>query len=202
LEGSVQRYENKIRVTAQLIDTISGFHIFSETFDRELIDVFSIQDDISWLIAERLKEKINLDEKHQLTSPKTKSIQALEYYLRGVEQMNTGAHPNMIKAMEMFQQSLEIDPDFVLPYTGICKCYTFLGAWGFMDKDQADGKSNEYALKALDKNPNHPAALVAHALSSFWSSNWDFKILESTINRALKIAPGSSEVRLLHGILI
>jgi len=200
LEGSVQRYENKIRVTAQLIDTISGFHIFSEAFDRELIDVFSIQDDIAWLIAERLREKINLDEKHQLTSPKTKSIQALEYYMKGIEKMNTGAHQNILKAMEMFRQSLDIDPDFVLPYTGICMCYTFLGAWGFLDEAESNRKSNEYALKALDKDPNHPKALVVHALSSFWNNNWDLKNFESAIRKALKIAPGSSEVRLFYGI--
>jgi len=201
LEGSVQRYENKIRVTAQLIDTKSGFHIFSETFDREMIDVFSIQDDISWLIAEKLREKINLEDKHHLSSPKTNNVDALDYYMKGRKELDSGAHPSILKALKLFQQSIDSDPDFVLPYTGICKCYTFLGAWGFMDKDLADGKSNEYALKALDKGPNHPAALVAHAYSSFWSSNWDFKIFESAIQRALKIAPGSSEVRLLHGIL-
>ncbi|MCK4992645.1 MAG: LytTR family transcriptional regulator DNA-binding domain-containing protein [Bacteroidales bacterium] len=202
LEGSVQRYKNKIRVTAQLIDTISGFHIFSEAFDRELIDVFSIQDDIAWLIAEKLREKINLDEKHQLTSPKTESIKALDYYMRGSQQMNTGAHPNILKAMELFQQSIESDPDFVLPYTGMCMCYTFLGAWGFIDETESNRKSNEYALKALDKDPKHPKALVVHALSSFWNNNWDLKNFESAIRKALKIAPGSSEVRLFHGIFM
>ncbi len=201
LEGSVQRYMNKIRVTAQLIDTLSGFHIFSETFDRELIDVFSIQDDISWLIAEKLREKINLEKKQLLSSPKTNNVDALDYYMKGRKELGTGAHPNILKALKLFQQSIDSDPDFVLPYTGISKCYTFLGAWGFMDKGLADDKSNEYAHKALDKDPNHPAALVAHAFSSFWSSNWDFKIFESSIHKALKIAPGSSEVRLLHGIL-
>jgi len=202
LEGSVQRYENKIRVTAQLIDSISGFHIFSEAFDKELIDVFSIQDDIAQLIAEKLKKNINLDEKHLLTSPKTKSIKALDYYMKGIEQMNTGAHPNILKAMEMFQQSLEIDPDFVLPYTGICMCYTFLGAWGYIDEAESNRKSNEYALKALDKDPNHPKALVVHALSSFWNNNWDLKNFEAAIRKALKIAPGSSEVRLFHGMIM
>jgi len=201
LEGSVQRYKNKIRVTAQLIDTISGFHIFSEAYNKELIDVFSIQDDIAWLIAEKFREKISLEDKHLLTSPKTKSIKALDYYMKGRKEIDSGAHPNILKALDLFQQSLGFDPDFVLPYTGICKCYTFLGAWGFMDKDLADGKSNEYASKALDKDPNHPAALVAQAYSSFWSSNWDFKNFESAIKKALKIAPGSSEVRLLYGIL-
>ena len=166
LEGSVQRHRNKIRVTAQLIDTLSGFHIFSEVFDRELIDVFSIQDDIAWLIAERLREKINLEEKHELSSPKTKNLQALEFYMKGTELMNTGAHDNIIKAIDMYRESIEIDPDFVLPYTGICMCYTFLGAWGFLDQAESHLKSSEYAHKALEKDPNHPKALVVHALTT------------------------------------
>ncbi|MEN8225857.1 MAG: adenylate/guanylate cyclase domain-containing protein [Bacteroidota bacterium] len=202
LEGSVQRHKNKIRVTAQLIDTINGFHIFSEVFDREMIDVFSIQDDIAWLIAEKLKEKINLEEKQQLASPKTTNVQALEFYMQGIEQMNTGAHPNILQAMELFRQSFEADPDFVLPYTGICMCYTFLGVWGFIDEAESNRKSSEYALKALEKDPNHPKALVVHALSSFWNNNWDLRTFESGIRKALKIAPGSSEVRLFNGMLM
>jgi adenylate cyclase len=202
LEGSVQRYKNKIRVTAQLIDTINGFHIFSEAFDRELIDVFSIQDDIARLIAEKFREKIHLDEKHLLTSPKTKSINALDYYMVGRQQMDTGSHPNILKAMELFQKSIESDPDFVLPYTGLCMCYTFLGAWGFIDEAESNRKSNEYALKALEKDPNHPKALIVHAMSSFWNSNWDLTSFKSAIKKALKIAPGSSEVRLYHGIFM
>lgn len=202
LEGSVQRYKNKIRVTAQLINTINGFHIFSEVFDRELIDVFSIQDDIAWLIAEKLREKINLDEKHQLSTPKTNSTKALDYYIRGLNQLNTGAHSNILDAIELFRRSLEIDPEFVLPYTGICMCYTFLGVWGFIDESESNRLSNEYALKALEKDPDHPKALVAYALSSFWKDNWDHESFRTTIRKALKIAPGSSEVRLFHGVIM
>ena len=200
LEGSVQRHQNKIRVTAQLIDTVTGFHIFSEVFDRELIDVFSIQDDISWLIAEKLREKINLEEKHELSSPKTKDIKALEFYIKGTELLNTGAHSNILQAIEMFRESIEIDPDFVLPYTGICMCYTFLGAWGFMDEAESHLRSSEFAMKALEKDPNHPKALVVNALSTFWNNDWDLKSYQSGIKKALKIAPGSSEVRLFHGV--
>ena len=202
LEGSVQRYKNKIRVTAQLIDTISGFHIFSEAYDKELIDVFSIQDDLACLIAEKLKEKINLQEKQVLTSPKTESIKALDYYMKGTQLMDTGAHPNIVKAIAQFRKSIDADPDFVLPYTGICLCYTFLGAWGFIDEAESNRKSSEYAIKALEKDPNHPKALVVHALSSFWNNSWDLKVYEQAIRKALNIAPGASEVRLFQGIFM
>jgi adenylate cyclase len=200
LEGSVQRYRDQIRVTAQLIDTVSGFHLFSEVYQRELIDVFSIQDDIAWLIAQKLREKINLEEKSQLSSPKTNSIKALDCYIRGENKMNTGAHPNMLEAVDLFRQSIEFDPDFVLPYTGICKCYTFLGMYGLMDREESNRKSREFALKALEKGPTHPAALVAHAMSSLWNEDWDFKEFESAIGNALKMAPGAAEVRLFQGL--
>ncbi len=200
LEGSVQRYRDQIRVTAQLIDTVTGFHIFSESYQRELIDVFSIQDDIAWLIAQKLREKINLEDKPQLSSPKTNSIKALDCYMKGENKMNTGAHPNMLEAVDLFRQSIEFDPDFVLPYTGICKCYTFLGMYGLMDREESNRKSREFALKALEKDPTHPAALVAHAMSSLWNEDWDFREFESAIGNALKMAPGAAEVRLFHGM--
>lgn len=202
LEGSVQLHKNKIRVTAQLIDTQSGFHIFSEAYDRELLDVFSIQDEIAWLIAEKLKKKVNLADTRQLASPRTKNMDALDSYARGIKLMNTGAHPNILKAMTMFQESIANDPDFILPYTGMCSCYTFLGAWGFMDESESNSKSNAYALKALEKDPNHPKALVVHTQSSFWISNWDLKTYETGIKKAMKLAPGSADVRLMYGIYL
>jgi TolB-like protein/Tfp pilus assembly protein PilF len=200
LEGSVQIFRNKIRVTAQLIETQSGFHIFSEAYDRELIDVFSIQDEIAWLIAEKLKKKVRLEETRLFSSPRTKSMEALEYYAKGMQLLNTGDHPNILKAINMFEESIASDPDFVLPYTGICTCYTFLGAWGFMDETESNSKSSAYALKALEKDPNHPRALVVHTMNSFWINHWDLKTYETGIKKALKIAPGSADVRLMHGV--
>ena len=200
LEGSVQKYKNKIRVTAQLINTISGFHIFSETFDKELLDIFSIQEDIAWLIAERLREKINLDEKHQFATPSTGNVKALDYYMQGKFSMARGVHSDVLKGMELFQKSIEIDPEFVLPYCGISMCYVILGALRLMDEEESNHQASEYALKALDKDPNLPEALVVHAISSFWISNWNLKIFESAIRKALKIAPGSAEIRLYHGM--
>jgi adenylate cyclase len=200
LEGSVQRYRDQIRVTAQLIDTVSGFHIFSEAYNRELIDVFSIQDDIAWLIAQKLKEKINLEDKALLSSPRTSNIQALDLYIKGQNKMNTGAHPNILEAMELFQQSIDLDPDFVLPYGAICKCYIFLGMWGFMDSELSNRKSREYALKALEKDPTHPTSLTAYAMISLWNDQWDFKEFESALGNAMKMAPGAAEVRMFQGL--
>jgi tetratricopeptide (TPR) repeat protein len=202
LEGSVQIYKNKIRVTAQLIDTLSGFHIFSEAYDRELIDVFSIQDEIAWLIAEKLKQKVKLAETKLLSSPRTANKDALDFYGKGIQLLNTGAHPNILEAIKMFQESIKKDPDFVLPYTGICTCYTFLGAWGFIDENESNSKSSEYASLALEKDPFHPKALVVSAMSSFWKNNWDLKTYETAIKKAIKIAPGSADVRLMHGAFL
>jgi len=199
LEGSVQIFKNKIRVTAQLIDTSTGFHIFSEAYDRELIDVFSIQDEIAWMIAEKFIKKVRLKEKGPLATPRTKNREALDLYARGIQLLNTGAQSKIVKAIDMFRESFTIDPDFVLPYTGICTCYTFLGAWGFIDEVEANDKSMEYAEKALEKDPKHPKALVVAAMSAFWVSNWDLEAYGRDIKKAIKTAPGSADVRLMHG---
>lgn len=202
LEGSVQKHENSIRITAQLINTRTGFHIFSETYDQELIDLFSIQEDIAWRIAERLKEKINLEDKDQLASPRTGNVKALDYYMQARHLMARNSYSEVIRAIGLFRQSIEIDPGFVLPYTGICLCYTFLGALRMMDEDQANRKASQYALKALQIDPDLPEALSVQALSSFWINNWNLINAEEVIGKALRIAPGSAEIRLFHGMFI
>jgi tetratricopeptide (TPR) repeat protein len=75
-----------------------------------------------------------------------------------------------------------------------------LGAWGFIDETESNRRSNEYALKALEKDPNHPRALVVHIQSSFWITNWDVRSFETGIKKTMEIAPGSADVRLMHGM--
>jgi len=202
LEGSVQKHGNSIRVTAQLINTRTGFHIFSETYDKEIIDLFAIQEDIAWRIAERLKEKINLEDRDQLASPKTGNVKALDFYMQARHLMAANSYSEVIRAIDLFHQSIEMDPGFVLPYTGICLCYTFLGALRMIEEDQANRKASQYALKALQIEPNLPEALSVHALSSFWINNWNLRNAEEVIGKALRIAPGSAEIRLFHGMFL
>ena len=200
LEGSVQKHENKIRVTAQLINTTTGFHVFSETVEKELLDLFSIQEEIAWLINGKLKEKISQQKGDQTSVPRATSVKALDLGMQARYKMSSGIESEIREAMDMLRKAIEIDPGFILLYTGMSMCYTYLGALRLMDEEQAYRRANEYALKALEMDPNLPEAMIGHTISSFWMSNWNLKNTESIISKALKLAPGSAEVRLFNGM--
>lgn len=200
LEGSVQKHANKIRVTAQLINTRTGFHEFSETYDKELQDLFNIQEELAWLIAWRLKQEISPREKSNMVLPRTSNTRALEYHLRARHLMEHPGKEDILKAIELFKRGIEEDPEFVQLYSGICMCYTYLGALKYMDEEQSYQKAEEYALRAIELDPQQPEAMVVHALSSFWINNWHLRRAEEVMANALKVAPGSAWIRLFKGM--
>lgn len=200
LEGSVMKQGTRIRVTARLINARTGFHVFSETFERELLDLFCIQEELSLLIAQRLRQEIQYDEKQHLFLPRTSNLHALDLYMQARSSMSRPGYEEIMKAIDLFRRSAQADPDFVLPYAGTCLCYTVLGALRLMDQEQSNQKAGEYARKAMEIDPDLPEAMVVHALSSFWASNWNLRNTDQVIDRALRVAPGSAEIRLFHGM--
>ena len=200
LEGSVQKHENKIRITAQLINTSTGFHEFSEIYDKELQDLFTIQEEIAWLIAWRLKHEISQKDKAHMSLPKTSNTKALEYNLQARHLMTHPGREDILRAIELFKCAIEEDPGFVLPYSGISICYIYLGALKYLNEEESYQKSGEYALRAIQIDPKLPEAMVVHALSSFWTNDWNLGKGEEVISEALRVAPGSSEIRLFKGM--
>lgn len=200
LEGSVQKHKNKIRITAQLIDTRSGFHLFSESYDKELQDLFSIQEEIAWLIAWRLKQEISPKEKVNLAIPRTSNTRAMEYHLHARHLMEYPGKEDILQAIDLFEKGINEDPGYVSLYSGICMCYTYLGALKYMDEEESYQKAEEYALRAIELDPGLPEAIVVHALSSFWINDWHLMRAQETIADALRIAPGSAGIRLFKGM--
>ncbi len=200
LEGSVQKYENKIRITAQLINTRTGFHEFSEIYDKELQDFFSIQEEIAWLIAWRLKQEISQKDKIHMALPRTSNTKALEYNFQARHLMAHPGKDDILRSIELFRRAIEEDPDFVLPYSGISICYIYLGALKYLDEEESYQKSEEYSSRAIQIDPTIPEAMVVHALSSFWVNNWNLTLGQEVVSNALRIAPGSAEIRLFKGM--
>jgi adenylate cyclase len=200
LEGSVQQYENKIRITAQLINTGTGFHEFSETYDKELRDFFSIQEEIAWLIAWRLKQELSQREKMHMAIPRTSSTRALEYTFQARHLMAHPGKEDILGAIEMFKRAIEEDPGFVLPYSGISICYLYLGVLKYIPEEESYQKSEEYSRRAIQIDPELPEAMVVYALSSFWVNNWNLASGQQVVSEALRVAPGSAEIRLFKGM--
>lgn len=122
----------------QLICTDNGFHIWSENFDRKLDDIFALQDEISLLVADRIRENLgHIQINDSLIKPPTSNIQAYELFLKGRFFLVTWNLPDIEKAITFFKQSIQLDPKFDQPYFGVSYCYSLLGSWKYLSKEDA-----------------------------------------------------------------
>jgi len=124
LEGSVRKAKNRVRITVQLVSTNDGTHFWSKNFDRELEDIFALQDEISLHIADQIREnfgQLNIQE-HLIKEP-TQNMEAYNLYLKGRYQHLMWDGPGIANAVELYEQCVAIDPSFALPYFGLAYCY-------------------------------------------------------------------------------
>jgi TolB-like protein/class 3 adenylate cyclase/Tfp pilus assembly protein PilF len=158
LEGSVRKAGNRLRVTAQLIDVADGYHLWSERYDRQLEDVFEIQDEIAENIVRALRVVLGEDEKRAIEKAPTENIQAYEYYLRGRQIQHQMRRTALQYARRMFDRAIEIDPNFARAHAGIADCCSFLYMYwdGSNANLEAADASSQRALE-LD-----PASAEAH----------------------------------------
>jgi len=196
LEGSVRKSGSKVRVTAQLVKTTDGFHLFSEVYDRELKDIFAVQEDISNKIVRKFTDKVESAELHrkQFSSP-TKNIEAYELYLKGRFNLSKGSLESTRAAIHYFETAIRKDKDFVLPLAGLAACYTFLGGSGLMDAGEAFKKARAYASTSNLMDEGVAETHLSLARSSFWY-DWDFENTGISIKKAIRISPGTS---VIHG---
>jgi TolB-like protein len=196
LEGSVRKYGNQVRVSAQLIKTWDGFQVFSEVYDRELKDIFQVQDDISNKIVQKYTENVG----HRLSgealvSSSTGNMEAYELYLKGRYNLSKGSLEASQAAIRYFEASIGKDRDFVLPMAGLAACFTFLGGSGMMDAGEAFERAKTYAKQANQIDDQVAETHLALAKSSFWG-DWDLELAGKYVKRAMQIAPGTSGI---HG---
>ncbi len=172
LEGSVRKQGNKLRITAQLINVENGFHLWSERYDREMDDIFAIQDEIAYAITEKLKVTLLDNERAIINRNPTENKEAYDLYLKGRFYFNKrGA--GIIKGLEFFHATLEKDPKFTLAYTGIADAYCILALYCVIPPQQAMPKAREFADKAIQLDPTHIEAYAALAfINTFYDWDW------------------------------
>jgi adenylate cyclase len=192
LEGSVRKAGNRVRITAQLINTADGYHVWSETFDRDLHDIFEVQDEIARIIVNKLRESIAEKPAHeQFVRPITDNLEAYSLYLKGVYLRNKLTPPDVRKAIEYFEQAIALDGNLAYAY-GVCAtCYAQLGAMGQMSPRKCFEIAHQYADKALELDNNFAEAhSIKGGIYMLYDWNWDkaYKYL----TKALQLNPGSS----------
>jgi len=197
LEGSVRRAGDKVRITAQLINASDGYHIWSESFDGNLEDIFAVQDEISRKIANKLREKLTVQENNvPLVKTYTENIEAYNLYLKSLYYWNRWDAKYIEKALKCLEKAIELDSHFVLPYAGLSNCYVYLGATGYKTNTIAYPLAKELALTTIELDPNLMDGHLALALvNTFFDWNWSEA--EKSFDTAIKL--GGNSATLWHG---
>lgn len=160
LEGSVRRAGDRVRITAQLIEVSTDSHLWSETYDRELKDVFAIQDDIARSIVAALEVTLTPRDRRALQYVATQDTKAYDYYLRGRRYFYEFTRRQFHNAIRMFKKAIEQDPNFALAYAGMADAYSLLYQWADSSEENIH-KANEASIKAITLDPDSAEANAA-----------------------------------------
>ena len=196
LEGGVRKVGNRIRITAQLTDVQSGYTLWTETYDRQLEDVFAIQDEISRAIVEALKLKL-VGKEQPLVVPTTTNLEAYTLYLRGRYLCNKYTDPDLRRAIDIFEQALVKDPGYAKAHAGIADSWSRL-ADDWVPPSEAYPRAKQAALRALELDPSLPEALTSLGRVQCWYE-WDFTGAERDLRRSVQLNPSSADTHFVLG---
>jgi serine/threonine-protein kinase len=188
LEGSVRRSGRKIRITAQLIDVADGYHLWSDRYDREMEDVFAVQDEISRSIADTLKVRLLPAEAASLAARGTENVEAYNDYLKGRYYFNRREAP---AAIVEFERALGRDPRYTLAYTGLADTYCIYGFYGGIPTLDAFARARAAARKAREIEPDSAEVHVSLALVEHYFG-WDIAREETELREAIRLVPRSA----------
>ncbi|MGH8213524.1 MAG: hypothetical protein ACREPP_09900, partial [Rhodanobacteraceae bacterium] len=189
LEGSVQKSGDEVRITAQLIDTRSGYHLWSEKYDRKLTSIFAVEDEISKAIADKLKVQMTGGSGQPLVAQKVIDPRAHDFYLRGLTLL---AARSVGEAVDAFRQAVTIDPDYAQAWAALAEAQALLPTYGTTPPPIAYANSLESAQHALTLNPDTALAYVAQSM--VYSNQMRWAEADGALRRALALAPGDAEV--------
>lgn len=198
LEGSVRSSGVRIRITAQLIDVQSGYHLWSEKYDRVLKDVFEVQDEIARTIVEKLEISLGGKLVETKSREQTQKVEAYKHYLKGRDLVyKRGAY--LFEALHHFQRALEIDSKYALAYAGLADTYTILCYYGLAEPQQAWPKAIENAKQALKYGPELAESNNCNAAVSM-HHDWDWVKSKQQYLKALELNPGYEQARIWYGL--
>jgi adenylate cyclase len=188
LEGSVRKAGNRVRITVQLINASDGYHLWSERYDREMKDIFDVQDEIALAVVDALKVRLLGGEKDAVLKHNTDNSEAYELYLRGRFFWNKRTPAAFAKAIENFDRAINLDSDYALAHSGLADCHTFLGYYESFSPRKVAPKAKAAASKALDLDDTiaEPHASVGVYK---WFYEFDLAECERQFKRAIEINP-------------
>lgn len=200
LDGSVRHAGDRVRIVAKLIDVETDQHLWAETYDRQLTDIFSIQTDVALHIAAALKAELSRDEQTRVRREPTKDVQAYQLFLQGRQWFIKYTPEALARAIEYFDRAIARDPAFALAWANLAMTYTELAEVGAIAPDDAYRRAADAAANALRLDPELGAAYVTMGFLKA-VREFDWSGAEQAFKRALELSPSSADAYDLYGRL-
>src|SRR5438067_8106737 len=201
LEGSVQKAADQVRVNVQLIEVASDSHLWADTYDRKLVDIFVVESEVAKAIAESLQAKLTGGEQQALAAKPTNNSEAYDAYLRGLAlDARVSSPDDDEKVVGFYERSVQLDPAFALAWARLSRANSQV-YFGGLDRSTACREATERALNTAQKlQPNSPETLLAQAYYQYWVRR-DYELAKATFGRVRALLPGSSEAPAALGLI-
>lgn len=200
LEGTVRQAGNRLRITAQLVNSSDGYQVWSDRYDREMDDVFAVQDEIANAIAGHLQVALGTGPVRTLVKPSTDDLDAYQLYLKGRHLWNRRDQAGLEEAVNYFQQAVDRDPTFALAYSGLADAYLLLGSYGMLPSDEAHEKAKVAAARALELDDNLAEAHTSRGQVMRLELQW--QEAERAYQRAIELNPGYATAHQWYATLL
>jgi TolB-like protein/Tfp pilus assembly protein PilF len=197
LEGSVRKIGNRLRITAQLVSATDGYHLWSESYDREMKDVFAIQEEIANAIAQRLEVTLDSEQRPPLR-PGTHNIEAFKLYTQG-RSLFFQRGPHLLRSVERCKEAVALDPKYALAWSGLADAYNMAVFYGLARPEPCLSEAKHAAQRAITLDPALAEAHASLAISHLFQ-DWDRPAAEREFLRSLELKPRNSLTRTWYGL--
>jgi TolB-like protein/Tfp pilus assembly protein PilF len=194
LEGSVRKAGDDVRVTAQLIDVATGYHLWSDTYDRRLANIFQVQDEIAGAIVKALRLRLNID---AATAARTADPEAYDHYLRGRQLAREPTRAGLLRGIQEYERAIAVDPGFAAAYSGIAEAWVWLEDYGGFSRAEAFPRAERAARRALELDPESVEANAAMAF--LHARQWNDHVARDLFERTLALNPSYVPAYDLYG---
>ena len=201
LEGSVRKSGNRLRISVQLVNVSDGFHLWSERYDREMQDIFELQDEITLSVTDALKVRLLGKDRDVVLKRYTDDAEAYELFLKGRYYYYKYSAEGWRRAIEFFEKAIEKEPNYAPAYAGMNSSWGFLWFLGFLPAEQAVPQMKAAAIKALEMDENLAEAHLSQAMISFFY-DWEWQKAEQEFKRAIALDPHNAEALSFYSMFL